>query len=120
MVGKIWERETLNEHAAFTSFLFSAFARRLCACPSVTQGSFSRPEECVAPSGAETHQLIVSAGSGLAGEPLLRTAIEAHRLLREAEDIEMKVITGPFQERVPCRNWSQSWGIWVSPPCRLS
>jgi predicted glycosyltransferase len=35
----------------------------------------------------------VSAGGGIAGEPLLRTAIEAHNYLPE---VEMKVIAGPF------------------------
>src|SRR6185503_5192036 len=40
--------------------------------------------------------ILVSAGGGIAGEPLLRTAIEAHDYLREDPEIEMKVIAGPF------------------------
>lgn len=46
----------------------------------------------------ETKQkrIVVSAGGGIAGEPLLRTAIEAHDYLQEDPEIEMKVIAGPF------------------------
>lgn len=41
-------------------------------------------------------RIIVSAGGGIAGEPLLRLAIEAHDYLQEDPEIEMKVIAGPF------------------------
>ena len=41
-------------------------------------------------------RIVVSAGGGIAGEPLLRTAIEAHNYLQEDPDVEMKVIAGPF------------------------
>ena len=39
---------------------------------------------------------MVSAGGGIAGEPLLRMAIEAHDYLQEDPEVEMKVIAGPF------------------------
>jgi predicted glycosyltransferase len=42
------------------------------------------------------NRILVSAGGGIAGEPLLRTAIEAHDYLQEDPEIEMKVIAGPF------------------------
>jgi predicted glycosyltransferase len=38
-------------------------------------------------------ELVVSAGGGIVGAPLLTTAVEAHRLLG---DVEMKVVAGPF------------------------
>jgi predicted glycosyltransferase len=41
-------------------------------------------------------RIVVSAGGGIAGEPLLRTAIEAHNYLQEDSEVEMKVIAGPF------------------------
>ena len=41
-------------------------------------------------------RIVVSAGGGIAGEPLLRLAIEAHEYLQEDPEIEMKVIAGPF------------------------
>jgi predicted glycosyltransferase len=41
-------------------------------------------------------QVVVSAGGGLVGEPLLRVAIEAHALIRQTEDLEMKIVSGPF------------------------
>lgn len=47
-------------------------------------------------------QVVVSAGGGLVGEPLLRTAIEAFPLLRRSDPVEMKVVAGPF---LPERAW---------------
>jgi predicted glycosyltransferase len=41
-------------------------------------------------------RILVSAGGGIAGEPLLRTAIEAYDYLLEDPEIEMKIIAGPF------------------------
>jgi predicted glycosyltransferase len=41
-------------------------------------------------------RIVVSAGGGIAGEPLLRTAIEAHQYLQDDPEVEMKVIAGPF------------------------
>jgi predicted glycosyltransferase len=40
--------------------------------------------------------IVVSAGGGLVGEPLLRAAIEAHALLADTELWPMNVIAGPF------------------------
>ena len=41
-------------------------------------------------------RIVVSAGGGIAGEPLLRLAIVAHDYLQEDPEVEMKVIAGPF------------------------
>jgi predicted glycosyltransferase len=41
-------------------------------------------------------QIIVSAGGGLVGETLFRTAVEAYSLLGQPDDVRMKIITGPF------------------------
>jgi len=49
-----------------------------------------------APQESRRKRIVVSAGGGIAGEPLLRTAIEAHDYLQEDTEIEMKVIAGPF------------------------
>lgn len=46
-------------------------------------------------------RVIVSAGGGLVGFPLFQIAIEAHALLRD-ENVEMKVIAGPF---LPEESW---------------
>ena len=47
-----------------------------------------------APAESKRKRIVVSAGGGIAGEPLLRTAIEALEYL--PDDVEMKVIAGPF------------------------
>ena len=41
-------------------------------------------------------QILVSAGGGLVGETLFRTAVEAYSLLRQTHDVGMKIIAGPF------------------------
>jgi predicted glycosyltransferase len=49
-------------------------------------------------------RIVVSAGGGSAGEPLLRTAIDALRCFVDDPEIEMKVIAGPF---FPEDTWKQ-------------
>jgi predicted glycosyltransferase len=41
-------------------------------------------------------EILVSAGGGLVGEKLFRAAVEAYPLLRQTDDVRMKIITGPF------------------------
>lgn len=43
-----------------------------------------------------SRQIVVSAGGGVVGEPLLREAIEAHALLWPATGLRMQVVAGPF------------------------
>jgi predicted glycosyltransferase len=46
--------------------------------------------------------IVVSAGGGVVGEPLLRLAIEAHRHFADDAGIEMKIIGGPL---LPQESW---------------
>lgn len=41
-------------------------------------------------------RILVSAGGGIAGEPILRMAIEALRYLEDIPELEMKIVAGPF------------------------
>ena len=41
-------------------------------------------------------RIVVSAGGGIVGEPLLRACIEAHEHFEADRDVEMKIIAGPF------------------------
>ena len=52
--------------------------------------------EPAAPAESKRKRIVVSAGGGIAGEPLLRTAIEALDYLQDDRSVEMKVIAGPF------------------------
>ncbi|HKP87111.1 MAG TPA: glycosyltransferase [Blastocatellia bacterium] len=54
-------------------------------------------KSCAARQG----RIVVSAGGGLVGYPLLKEAIAAHALLQE-DDLEMRVIAGPF---IPEESW---------------
>ena len=49
-----------------------------------------------APTKSTRKRILVSAGGGIAGEPLLRTAIQALDHLQDDRSVEMKVIAGPF------------------------
>src|SRR6266496_6036061 len=55
------------------------------------------------PEGRRKRRVIISAGGGLVGEPLLRAAIEAYSLVAKSEHLEMKVIAGPFLPEVSWR-----------------
>jgi predicted glycosyltransferase len=58
----------------------------------VTTHSQPRP----ASEGASRPRIVVSAGGGIVGETLFRTAAQAFQLLRATNDMEMKLIAGPF------------------------
>lgn len=54
------------------------------------------------PARKRQRQILVSAGGGLVGEKLFRTAIAAYPLLAGDCDVSMKIVTGPF---LPKRTW---------------
>lgn len=55
-------------------------------------------------SPADRKRIVVSAGGGIVGESLFRTAIEAHRYFADDSEIEMKIIAGPF---LPDQSWRE-------------
>jgi len=68
--------------------------RRPAGIPVHYTGLVAR-ERATAPSVRSSH-LLVSAGGGLVGFPLLRAAIDAQRLLWPASGRRMRLIAGPF------------------------
>ena len=54
--------------------------------------------------GARENSLLVSAGGGATGGPLFRAAIDSHRLLWDAEQLPMTIVTGPMLSR---KEWSE-------------
>ena len=59
-------------------------------------------QESADPELRREQRIVVSAGGGLVGEVLLRTAMQAYGLLRGADKPEMRVIGGPF---IPEQSW---------------
>src|SRR5678816_329064 len=57
---------------------------------------FVVPSGPATPTESKRKRIVVSAGGGIAGEPLLRTAIQALDYLEDDRSVEMKVIAGPF------------------------
>ncbi|HKW76195.1 MAG TPA: glycosyltransferase [Terriglobales bacterium] len=57
---------------------------------------FVSPEQELPLRHERNRKIVVSAGGGLVGEPLMRTAIEAFPQLHQSHALEMKVIAGPF------------------------
>ena len=64
----------------------------------VTRGQ----KESACPELKRTPRIVVSAGGGMVGEGLLRTAMQAYDLLPAADKPEMRVIGGPF---IPEQSW---------------
>src|SRR5437763_1431025 len=60
-------------------------------------------------SARRARHLIVSAGGGLVGGPLLRAAIQAHALLWERERLRTTVVAGPFLPATGRGARSRSW-----------
>jgi predicted glycosyltransferase len=63
---------------------------------------FVVPRPRVARAQSKRRRIVVSAGGGVVGEPLLRMAIEAHSHFDADSQIEMKVIGGPL---LPDQSW---------------
>jgi predicted glycosyltransferase len=59
-------------------------------------GFVSAPRPAAAAPRRAAPTVIVSAGGGRVGEPLLQAAIEAYPRLRRQRGVEMRVIAGPF------------------------
>lgn len=55
-------------------------------------------------------QILVSAGGGLVGEPLFRAAVAAYPLLRQSEDVSMKIVAGPFLPEAYWRSLREAAG----------
>lgn len=64
-------------------------------------------QHATAAPGAAEERILVSAGSGATGGPLFHAAIDAHRLLWEAERLPMTLVTGPLFSR---EDWSEMQG----------
>jgi predicted glycosyltransferase len=59
-------------------------------------------KEDAEPQARREPRIVVSAGGGLVGEALLRTAIQAYEFLRAPDKPEMRIIGGPF---IPKESW---------------
>jgi predicted glycosyltransferase len=53
-------------------------------------------------------EILVSAGGGIVGEALFRAAIAAYTLLRQTENVTMKIIAGPFLPEEAWRSLRES------------
>jgi predicted glycosyltransferase len=80
--------------------LEESFRPRITLRAPVRHTGFVVPEREVAPSAERQRRVIVSAGGGLVGAPLLRAALEAAPLL--PPDLRLEVVAGPF---LPEEEW---------------
>src|ERR1041385_2934443 len=67
-------------------------------------GFVAREQEEVSRPETREPRIVVSAGGGLVGEALLRTAIQACEFLRAPDKPELRLIGGPF---IPERSWQE-------------
>jgi predicted glycosyltransferase len=56
----------------------------------------------------DERQILVSAGGGIVGAALFRAAVTAYTLLRQTEDVTMKIVTGPFLPEEAWRSLRES------------
>lgn len=59
-------------------------------------------------AGRVEKQILVSAGGGIVGESLFRAAVAAYPLLRETEDVTLKIVAGPFLPEAAWRSLRES------------
>lgn len=78
--------------------------QKALATPAVYTGFLSPGQSTVVPTEVREKRILVSAGGGESGGSLFRVAIEAHRILWEAERLPMTIITGPL---FPKREWQE-------------
>jgi predicted glycosyltransferase len=78
----------------FARFDESFGPARQLACEVVHTGFVHR--ERGAPHGLRRHELVVSAGGGRVGEPLLRCALQAQPEIRKRTGLRLRLVAGPF------------------------
>ncbi len=59
-------------------------------------------------AGRVEKQILVSAGGGIVGESLFRAAVAAYPVLRETEDVTLKIVAGPFLPEEAWRSLRES------------
>jgi predicted glycosyltransferase len=94
-VNRYFDAILVHSDPTFARFEESFHAKTPLEVPIYHTG-FVSPDAKPFVLQSRARRIVVSAGGGLVGEPLLRTAIEAHALLSQSEGVELKVIAGPF------------------------
>jgi predicted glycosyltransferase len=74
----------------------SLLARTPLRVPVYYTGFVLPGSTCLAEAPMRRRQIVVSAGGGIVGEHLFRTAVEAHQLAWSTEHVPMKLVAGPF------------------------
>jgi predicted glycosyltransferase len=114
LVGKRAEQQKHDARAAETANRFfdavlvhsdPAFARleeslgsysQLAVPVHYTGFVLPRRESAAGGAGSGGRRILISAGGGLVGERLFRASAAAYTLIRETEDVTMKIVAGPF------------------------
>jgi predicted glycosyltransferase len=65
-------------------------------------------EQLTCDAGRVERQILVSAGGGIVGESLFRAALAAYALLKETENVTMKLVAGPFLPEEAWRSLRES------------
>jgi len=76
--------------------LEDSFRPRAPLTVPVRYTGFAMAEDRGAAAVPRARSVLVSAGGGIAGAPLFRAAIAAHRLLWQSQRLPMRIVAGPF------------------------
>jgi len=93
LADRYFDAVLVHTDPAFAQLADSFRPRRPMRTPAFTTGYVVPQRAAQAPAPRAAH-VLVSAGGGIVGEALFRSAIEAHALLRDAPPL--RVIAGPF------------------------
>ncbi len=101
--NRYFDAVLVHSDARFARLEDSFHPRSPLKVPVFYTGFVAREQkEDAKPEPRREPRIVVSAGGGLVGETLLRTAIQAYDLLRTPGKPEMRVIGGPF---LPEQSW---------------
>ena len=104
LANEFFDLILVHSDPSFARFEESFRPRTRLAVPVEYTGFVVPTAACPARVESERKKVVVSTGSGLNGESLLRTAIEAQSHLAADPPVEMKLIAGPF---LPDDTWLQ-------------
>jgi predicted glycosyltransferase len=101
--NRYFDAVLVHSDAQFARLEESFHPRSSLKIPVHYTGFVTRGEkENAVPELRREPRIVVSAGGGIVGEALLRTAMQAYELLRVTHKPEMRVIGGPF---IPEQSW---------------
>ena len=95
LLDKYFDAVLMHSDPVFARFEEFSQPRNALTTPVYHTGFVLRERHNMPANGRKEERVLVSAGSGSAGGPLYRAAVEAHRLLWDVAQLPMTIVAGP-------------------------